>query len=537
MSNPFDKNRHDYSDFFEPRERSKDSHRTNDETSDKQNYDSVQESTYFSYGPFRSQESLEASKQQEPQEFRKEVNPEYRTESNRDEMGSDSILETKNEASPMSDQEMKKSVVYPYSNTQSSAGNTSQKSWNYTGSKKKVTSGFKRMFVSFLAGAVLVGGLMCAADYGNWFTGMTSSSNQQVQNTGGGSGSSGTSAVSQAVFTGDVSPDSFSSIVEMASPAVVKIETYTHQSSQSRYNDEFFNYFFGNRYSQPNQDSEETTPLGMGSGFIFDKDGYILTNEHVVSDADEIYVEIEGYKDKFEAELLGSDYDLDLAVLKISGDSFPTLELGDSDELNVGDWVVAIGNPVGFDHTVSVGVLSQREREISIADGMDERNYEHLLQTDASINPGNSGGPLLNLQGQVIGVNTAVSTDAQGIGFAIPTSTISNVIEKLKNNESIPKPYIGVYLSDIDESYLDNFNLDSTEGSLIVQLEQNGPAARAGIQPGDFVIEVDGEKINNTEELTEIIGNKNVGDKVNMVLIRDGKQIEAIIVVGDRGQS
>ena len=167
----------------------------------------------------------------------------------------------------------------------------------------------------------------------------------------------------------------------------------------------------------------------MGTGFIFEKTGYILTNEHVVDGADEIQVTVEGYDKPFTAKLLGNSYELDLAVLKIEGTKdFPILPLGKADDVNVGDWVVAIGNPYGFDHTVTVGVLSAKERPISIPDEKGTREYKHLLQTDASINPGNSGGPLLNLNGEVIGINTAVSSQAQGIGFAIPTSTISSVL-------------------------------------------------------------------------------------------------------------
>ncbi|MFD2671344.1 S1C family serine protease [Marinicrinis sediminis] len=400
------------------------------------------------------------------------------------------------------------------------------------------SSGIKRMFASFLAGAVVVSGLMFAADRTNLFT----DDPVQMQAASSQGQSTTTPGISQTAFNGNVSPDSFSGIVNQASPAVVKIETYASQSSNASpfSNDDFFRYFFGDQYVQPdnNNGNGQKRPAGMGSGFIFEESGYVLTNEHVVGGADEIYVEIQGHKEPYKAELLGSDFDLDLAVLKIESDkAFPTLKMGDSASLNVGDWVVAIGNPVGFDHTVSVGVLSQREREISIPDGNRQRNYEHLLQTDASINPGNSGGPLLNLQGEVIGVNTAVSTDAQGIGFAIPTSTILDVVEKLKTNETIPKPYIGVYLTDIEPAYLESYNLESTDGSFVTQLERGGPAAKAGIQPGDVVVEVDGKKVKNTEELIDIISSKDVGDKVNMVIIRDGKQLEAVVMIGDRSQS
>ncbi|MBW7461798.1 trypsin-like peptidase domain-containing protein, partial [Paenibacillus sepulcri] len=153
----------------------------------------------------------------------------------------------------------------------------------------------------------------------------------------------------------------------------------------------------------------DLTPEGLGTGFFFDSTGYILTNQHVVGDADEIKVTVQGRAEPLVAKKLGSDYNLDLAVLKVEGTNFPTLPIGDSDSIDIGDWVVAIGNPYGFDHTVTVGVLSAKERPISIQDTEGTRNYEHLLQTDASINPGNSGGPLINLEGEVVGINTAVS--------------------------------------------------------------------------------------------------------------------------------
>src|SRR5690606_38353667 len=275
--------------------------------------------------------------------------------------------------------------------------------------------------------------------------------------------------------------------------------------------------------TQPDR-NREMINSGLGTGFIFDKDGYILTNEHVVSGADKIYVTVQGYTEPFEAQLLGSDFDLDLAVLKIKGTKdFPTLPIGDSTELRVGEWVTAIGNPLGYDHTVSVGVLSAKGREIQIPEGNQMRYYENLLQTDASINSGNSGGPQLNMNGEVVGINTAVSTDAQGIGFAIPSSTIVSVLDLLKENHTIPKPYIGVGISNIEESWLEDLQLDSTNGALITQVEVGSPAARAGIQTWDVITKINDQEVHTYEDVKKYVTELGVGSRITITVIREGK--------------
>ncbi len=344
-----------------------------------------------------------------------------------------------------------------------------------------------------------------------------------------------------------VRPNHIADMVKKTSPAVVKIEAFTKVNNTSRrgsslLDDPFFRQFF-----------EEETPIepkssnggslqqsGMGTGFIFEKSGYILTNEHVINGADEIRVTVEGYEKPFVAKLLGNSYDLDLAVLKIEATKeFSVLPLGNTDNTNVGDWVVAIGNPYGFEHTVTVGVLSAKERPISIPDENGTRNYNHLLQTDASINPGNSGGPLLNLAGEVIGINTAVSAQAQGIGFAIPTSTITSVLENLKNNVVIPKepaPYIGVSLQDIDQAWISDLKLSNTDGALIATIERKSPAFAAGLRPYDVIIEVNGTKIKNANELITKIKTYKVGEKVKIAVIRNGSRMEVTVDIGDRNK-
>ncbi len=281
-------------------------------------------------------------------------------------------------------------------------------------------------------------------------------------------------------------------------------------------------------------------PGGMGTGFIFEKSGYILTNEHVIDGADEIWVTVQGYQQPFKAQLLGNSYDLDLAALKIDatdGKDFASLPLGKAEDTSVGDWVVAIGNPYGFDHTVTVGVLSAKERPISIPDTQGTREYKHLLQTDASINPGNSGGPLLNLNGEVIGINTAVSAQAQGIGFAIPTSTISSVLDNLKNNVKIPKepsPYIGVAMSPIDKDWVSELKLENTDGAIISDVVRKSPAFKAGLRPYDVIVEVNGAKVKTTQEVQDKIKALKVNDKVTLGVMRDGKKENVTVIIGDK---
>lgn len=413
---------------------------------------------------------------------------------------------------------------------------------NWQVGKPKRSSSFRTIFASFMAGVVVVGSLMFASDKMNLFTAA-----EGVMNGGGGSNGSIPAA---AANNGGVQPsaldisrpNSVSGIVQQASPAVVKIETKvkpkaSSQSGNPLLNDPFFRQFFGdNGGQQPN--SDQLQPGGMGTGFIFEKSGYILTNEHVIDGADEILVYVQGYEKPFKAELLGNSYDLDLAALKIKGDKdFPMLPLGNADNLNVGDWVVAIGNPYGFDHTVTVGVLSAKERPISIPDSSGTREYKHLLQTDASINPGNSGGPLLNLNGEVIGINTAVSSQAQGIGFAIPTSTISAVLDNLKNNVEIPKepaPYIGVALGDVQKDWVADLKLPNTDGAIVSDVERRSPAFTAGIRPYDVIVEVNGTKVKTAAEAVSAIQKLKVSDKATIGVMRDGQQVSVEITIGDR---
>lgn len=324
-----------------------------------------------------------------------------------------------------------------------------------------------------------------------------------------------------------VGPNTIADIVEKVGPAVVKIDTVTQVGGYDPFfNDPFFRQFFGVPF--------ETRPRvqqGLGSGFLISPDGYILTNEHVIDGAQEIKVTVTGYNTPFQARVVGSDYDLDLAVLKIEGTRpFPYLELGDSDQVRVGEWVIAIGNPFGLDHTVTVGVISAKGRPVSIED----RNYENLLQTDASINPGNSGGPLLNLRGQVVGINTAINAQAQGIGFAIPTSTVRGVLETLMTKGQVVRPWLGVSIHDVTPDLAEYFGLGRTEGALVLAVEPNSPAARAGLRRGDIILEFGGQKIRTADDLVKAIQKANIGQQVSLTVYRLGKTVQVTATIAQK---
>lgn len=435
--------------------------------------------------------------------------------------------------------------------------------WQFNAKAPKKTS-FKSIAASVLAGMLIMTGGMIYADRTNLFTGDQASvpaSAPQSAAQGAGSGSSSSSQATQASYT-ITNPGDVTNVVNQAGPAVVKIETLVSSSKQrsntSPYgsNDPFYRFFFGDDYYGGSQDngsgsqgngsgsqggsSDQLVPTGIGSGFIFENTGYILTNEHVVHNADVVQVTVQGTEKPYEAKVLGTSYELDLAVLKIEGDgSFPSIPLANSDDASVGEWLVAIGNPQGFDHTVTTGVLSAKERSITIAgeNGEKNREYEHLLQTDASINPGNSGGPLLNLSGEVVGINVAVSSDAQGIGFAIPTSTITEVLDKLKNNEEIPQkpvPFIGATLMTMTDEVARQMGTDVKEGSVVSDIVYKSPAYLADLRPYDIITGADGKSFATKESLIEYIQSQEVGTEVTFNVVRDDRKLDLKITIGNK---
>ncbi|GGN92239.1 S1C family serine protease [Saccharibacillus kuerlensis] len=435
----------------------------------------------------------------------------------------------------------------------SASNSQSGGNWNYN---QKPKSSFKHALTSFAAGAlgaIVITGSVFTAGHAGW---LSSDEASAVQPAAPSNNSGNTGGVSTAAYTIDSSKD-IAEVVNQASPSVVKIETLSKGSSSSSrgnstYNDPFFQYFYGGSQGDSENEgnsgsgssSDQLTPLGLGTGFIFDKEGYILTNNHVVEGGDVIQVTMDGTTKPYEAELLGHSADLDLAVLKIKstdGSDFPYISLGDSDNMAIGNWVVAIGNPEGFEHTVTTGVLSAKEREISIADQTTGQatEYKHLLQTDASINPGNSGGPLLNLNGEVIGMNTAVSTEAQGIGFAISSNTIKNVVEQLKNNEEIPKeavPFIGASLTTMSDSIAQQMGVDTKEGSLVSNVLYGSPAYKADLRSYDIITGINGTPYASSQELIEAIQAFKVGDTITLNVVRNNQKVDLKVTIGDRNE-
>lgn len=323
-----------------------------------------------------------------------------------------------------------------------------------------------------------------------------------------------------------VGPDAIADVVSQTSPAVVKISTRinTGASGNPFVDDPFFRQFFGLPQRQREQE-------GLGSGFIISADGYVLTNEHVVDGADEITVTVTGFDQDLPARVVGADYDLDLALLKLdAGKDLPFLPMGNSDQIRVGNWVIAIGNPYGLDHTVTTGVISAKGRPIAVND----RQYENLLQTDASINPGNSGGPLLNLRGEVVGINTAINAEAQGIGFAIPTSTVARVLEDLKNNIIAVRPWIGVQVRSVDEDAIRSLGLDKAEGALVVGVISGSPADKAGLRQGDVIMEFNANKIGNADDLVAAIKACQVNASVNALVVRKKELRSVSITIAEK---
>jgi len=310
---------------------------------------------------------------------------------------------------------------------------------------------------------------------------------------------------------------SIADIAEISSPAVVNLEV-SSKLSNPMFNNPFYRQFYGrNEQNLPQQVQE-----GIGSGFLISSDGYIITNQHVIDGAETITVTVSGYDEKQQAYVVGEDYDLDLAVIKISGSGYPALELGISAEIRVGESVVAIGQPYGLDHTVTTGVISAKERPITIED----RQYVNLIQTDAAINPGNSGGPLLNMQGQVIGINTAINSEAQGIGFAIPIDTVTEVLDSLLSGSKIEKAFMGVSMTDATEEVVLSQGLPAeTVGALIAGVVEDGPAEKAGILSQDVIVAIDNSRIKSASDLQNAIQSRKAGDKIAVSLLRQGQEI------------
>ena len=323
-------------------------------------------------------------------------------------------------------------------------------------------------------------------------------------------------------------PQSFSEVAKAVSPAVVNISTekvvrgggrtFRHFQSPFGKDDpfhDFFDKFFGDR---PEREFKERS---LGSGFIIDKEGHIVTNHHVIENADKIKVKLTNGKE-YDAEIVGRDPNTDIALVKAKGlRGVQTIQLGDSDALEVGEWVVAIGSPFGLEHTVTAGIVSAKGRVIGSGP------YDDFIQTDASINPGNSGGPLINMKGEVIGINTAIvsrSGGNVGIGFAIPINLARGIIEQLKASGTVTRGWLGVSIQSLTPELAEYYGVKDGKGALVGEVFEGNPADKAGIKPKDVIIEVDGDKIEDSRDLSQKIAEIRVGEKITIKVLRGGKE-------------
>jgi serine protease Do len=291
------------------------------------------------------------------------------------------------------------------------------------------------------------------------------------------------------------------------------------------FGDDFYRRFFGDN---PNREYKQK---GLGSGFIIGKDGYILTNNHVVEGADEIKVKMHNQKE-YDAEIIGRDPKTDLALIKLKGveADLTVAKLGDSDALDIGEWVIAIGNPFGLQETVTAGIVSAKWRKIGAGP------YEDFIQTDASINPGNSGGPLFNLKGEVVGINTMIFSPSGGnvgIGFAIPINLAKNVVQQLKEKGRVVRGWLGVVIQMVTPELAESFGLEEGKGALVADISENGPADKAGITPGDIIIQFDEKDVKDMSQLPLMVAETPVGKKVKVSIIRDGKRKVVIAETGE----
>ncbi len=324
-------------------------------------------------------------------------------------------------------------------------------------------------------------------------------------------------------------PHSFAEVAERVSPAVVNISTektvrtpggrrFRHFQSPFGENDpfhDFFERFFGN---QPPREFKERS---LGSGFIINEEGYIVTNNHVVENADKIKVKLTNGRE-YEAMIVGRDPKTDIALLKAEDlKLIKALKIGDSDEIKVGQWVVAIGSPFGLEHTVTAGIVSAKGRVIGSGP------YDDFIQTDASINPGNSGGPLVNMSGEVVGINTAIVSRGGGnvgIGFAIPINMARGIINQLQTTGSVTRGWLGVTIQDLTPELAEYYGLEGAKGAIVGEVFEGDPADKAGIQPKDVIVEVKGKTIEDSRDLSRVIAAIKVGEKITIKVLRDGKK-------------
>jgi len=330
-------------------------------------------------------------------------------------------------------------------------------------------------------------------------------------------------------------PGNFTELAENVKTGVVNIQTVKTIRGGGR----VFRHFFGNPFGGqnpfedffgpgPGPDSPEGfDQKSLGSGFVIDTEGYIVTNNHVIDGADEIKVKLANGKE-FSAKVTGRDPKTDLALIKIDGaPGLQPLRMGDSDALKVGSWVVAIGSPFGLEQTVTAGIVSAKGRIIGSGP------YDNFIQTDASINPGNSGGPLINMKGEVVGINTAIVASGQGIGFAIPANMAKHVLPQLKQKGKVTRGWLGVGIQEVPPELAKTLGLQDRKGALVSEVFQGGPADKAGIERGDVIVEFDGKEIPESKDLPGLVAATQIGKKVIVKVARSGKLVSKEIAIGE----
>jgi serine protease Do len=352
--------------------------------------------------------------------------------------------------------------------------------------------------------------------------------------------SSAQAATSEDIAILDRSSKAFVNVVKRAKPAVVHIKVEKTTTSKYRggrgqedmFNHPFFDQFFGPQHRRQQPKQQEFTQRGQGSGFIISKDGFILTNNHVVEGADTIKVTLSDDRD-FTAKVIGTDPQTDVALLKIEDPkNLPVLPLGDSSNLEAGEWVIAIGNPFGLSQTVTVGVVSATGRS---SVGINE--YENFIQTDAAINPGNSGGPLLNGRGEVVGINTALFSKTggyMGIGFAIPINMAKSIEDQLHKDGKVTRGWLGVVIQNVDKDLAESFGLKEAGGILISEVQKDSPASAAGLQQGDVIIRLNGARLQDVSDLRNRVALIRPESKAMVEIMRNGREKKIQVSIGEQ---
>jgi serine protease Do len=333
----------------------------------------------------------------------------------------------------------------------------------------------------------------------------------------------------QTVVIKEADKNTFVRVIEEVKPSVARVDVITSDTPWSKDWDDFFKYFFG-----PDWD-KMFKGQGIGSAFVIDSNKYYLvTNNHVIEKAKEIYITFPDNSVKYKAQVVGSDPFTDLALIKLDitdkNVKIPALEFDDSDSIKIGEWVIAVGNPYGFDYSATVGVISAKNRTIDVGN----LHLEDLLQTDAPINPGNSGGPLVDLNSKVIGVNTAVAIGAQGIGFAIPSNKAQKIIKDLEAFGKVVRPNLGVEVVDLTPEIIRFLGINISEGVMIKEIETDGPAYNAGLKKGDIIYAINSEIVKNTIYYRKILDKYKPGDNIKIDIIRLNKRLSKNVVLGSK---